>query len=126
MNHVIDFSPDGGVEALYNDNFQLSFLGKQSIQRATEIKFREREQDWGIYLERSSMGAKGHFFPVVEADPDREGLNRVCPATVGFSTYEGARQVEGAWLNVCRKKCVSPDSPDGLVILLNVREEFGL
>lgn len=124
--HVIEFLPSGEVEAMYNDTMSLSFLGKQSIKRATEIKFREYEQDWGIYLERPSMGVRGYFFPVVEVDPDRVGFCRVCPATVGFATYEGARQVEVVWLNKCRLTGTTPDSPDGLVILADIRKALAL
>lgn len=108
MELAIDFSPDGGVEALYNDNFQLSFLGEQSIQRATEIAFDPKAQAWAICLPHVL-----HGYLVVDGGE-------------GFTTYEGARQVEVAWFNACRIEGVAPNSPDGLVILLNVREEFGL
>ncbi len=49
-HHVIDFLPNGHVEAMHNDAFTLAFLGRQNIERATEIKFNEESQKWDIHL----------------------------------------------------------------------------
>lgn len=106
--HVIDFFPTGAVESMYSDNFQLSFLGEQSIQRATEIAFDPKVQAWAIALPHVL-----HGYLVVDGGEE-------------FSTYEGARQVEVAWFNACRIAGVAPDSPEGLVILSDTRESLGL
>lgn len=103
MEHVIEFFPSGEVEAMHNDEFPLSFLGRQSIERATEIAFDPAKQAWAICLPNVL-----HGYLVVDGGE-------------GFLTYEGARKVEVVWLNQCRMEGVSPDSPDGLVILSDIR-----
>jgi hypothetical protein len=112
VGHVIDFTPEGEVQAMHNDKFDLSFLGKQSIERATEIKFDEPSQKWGI------------LFPGPHEDGS-EGY-RSNELALGFSTYEGARQVEVAWLNSCRREGVHPLELSGLEHLRQIREASGL
>lgn len=107
--HVIDFLPSGEVEALHNDGFSLSFLGKQSIRRATEIAFDPEAQAWAIALPDPLSAFDGYI--VVEGGE-------------GFATYEDARRVEVFWLNRCRVLGITPDSPDGLVILAEIRNFF--
>lgn len=109
MSHVIDFNLDGSVEAMYSDAFPLGFLGLQTIERASEIKFSEATQKWGLCLPLDH--AKG-FYAVRGAED--------------FNTYEGARRVEVAWLNSARLKGVRPDSETGLGILRQLRRELGL
>lgn len=110
-SHVIEFSPEGTVQAMHNDGLSLSFLGAQTIERASEIKFNEKTQKWGIWLANTPLGiAAGLSFlpPVRHAD--------------GFGTYDGARRVEVAWLNQCRYNSVEPESAEGLVLLKASRD----
>lgn len=108
--HVIEFSPAGEVVAMYNDKFPLSFLGRQSIQRATEIKFNEIEQSWIICL----------------PDRDRPDVFIPQPGALGFKTYEGARRVEVAWLNECRFRGCHPTDEFGERILCQLRKKLGM
>lgn len=84
--YVIDVGATGKVTALHNDQFSLSFLGAQKIQRASDIRFNEETQLWDIYL-RDEAG--------VEYQPT--------PALSGFDTYDGARTFEVQALNHIRK-----------------------
>lgn len=110
--HVIDFKPDGSVEAMHNDKFDLSFLGKQSIQRATEIVFNELTQSWSIRVPNQFRW----FTPILNPN----GLG-VFEASIGFSTYEEARSAEVEWLNECRLQDIDPVCTAGLEILRNTR-----
>lgn len=112
--HVIDFKDDGTVEAMHNDKFDLSFLGRQSIQRATEIRFEEDPQTWSICLPTRYEGLS---LPRVWV--------RLCDDAGGFASYETAREVEVEWLNTCRLSSTEPSSEDGLRILREVRDWLG-
>jgi hypothetical protein len=105
--HVIDFLPTGEVEAMHNDKFDLSFLGRQSIERATEIKFDQASQKWAIWFPKSWPHIGGGYFQVGSA--------------TGFATYEGARAVEVEWLNSCRLLGFRPISKHGLTELEAIR-----
>lgn len=107
-SHVIDFNLDGSVEALHSDQFPLSFLGRQSITRATDIRFSEGRQAWDIWFpDPLASPPTNQFLPVYEA--------------TGFTTYEVARKVEVAWLNASRLAGVYPLSTRGREILLEIR-----
>ncbi len=105
-NHelAIAFSPDGTVEAMHMDGFDLGFLGDKRITRATEIKFNEKDQSWGLHLPVDEMPC---WVPVLMGQ--------------GFATYERARQFEVHWLNVCRIKAIDPDSGTGEQVLQHIR-----
>jgi hypothetical protein len=105
--HVIDFLPTGEVEAMHNDQFSLAFLGKQEIERATEIKFNPDSQTWGIYLPALWLTVPPPYYAVEHGQ--------------GFLTYEEARKVEVQWLNACRIDGVEPASDAGLRVLAFVR-----
>lgn len=118
VGHVIEFTPQGTVHAMHNDKVDLGILGKQSIERATEIKFCEECQTWGIYLppgDGNTPAQSGDKFSVLVDD-----------AAKGFATYEGARQVEVEWLNRCRLENVSPRVYNGILILKQTRSDLGL
>ena len=105
--HVISFSPTGEAQAMHNDKFDLSFLGRQSIERATEIKFFGVTQTWTITF------------------PDDDGRHyRWTKECEGFPTYEGARKIEVAWLNECRAAGLEPMSKGGLQLLRGIRREM--
>lgn len=111
--HVIEFTPQGTVHAMHNDKVDLSVLGKQSIERATEIKFCDECQTWGIYLPEPAAAGEMQFKYVVD------------DSALGFKTYEGARQVEVEWLNRCRLENVSPRVYNGILILKKTRSDLG-
>ncbi len=89
---VLNFTPDGAVDAMHMDRFDLSFLGKKHVQRATEIKFDDESQLWGLHLPRAHSEG---YFPVTTGQ--------------GFDSYETARDFEVAWLNVCRYTGAAPE-----------------
>jgi hypothetical protein len=99
MPIVIDFAPDGAVEAMHRDEFDLGFLGAKSIARASEIEFNEETQLWDIWL-------------------IRPGKPRwLSQEARGFSAYDVARSVEVAWLDRCRAEGVEPTEGEGCEIL---------
>lgn len=106
--HVIDFTPQGTVQAMHNDKFDLSFLGSQSITRASEIQFDAATQRWAIWLPKPWPHVGGEYF--------------VVPDGKGFHTYDGARQIEVKWLNACRLEGVKPMSTEGLAALKFLRD----
>ena len=103
---AISFSADGTVQAMTREDlFPLGFLGKQRITRASELKFNEHTQDWGIHL---ATDVEGEF-----ADP--------VDGATGFPTYEAARKAEVSWLEHSRLLNISPTSERGVQILKMVR-----
>lgn len=104
---IIDFSDTGEVEALHRETvLDLGFLGPQSIERATDIRFNTAKQAWGIHP-RASSG--GFYLPPSES-------------AEGFASYEHAREVEVLWLEGCRRDGVNPVSPAGLALLAAARK----
>lgn len=102
---VIDFRPDGAVEAMHRDRFNLGFLGKQSIKRASEILFDEETQAWDIHI------AVGSEFILVED-------------AKGFADYDEARKMEVRWLEYCRLHDLEPTSTEGINLLKVLRENY--
>ncbi len=102
---VIDIGPTGSVEAMHRDAFNLDFLGKQTIQRASDIRFDSDTQKWDIFL---AHGCTDEFVGVNEAK--------------GFATYEEARKMEVRWLEMARLHSVSPLSSEGISILNVLRQ----
>lgn len=82
MEHVIVINPAGAVKSMHNDKFNLGFLGPQTIQRASDIRFDEASQTWGIWF---SVG--GQFVPPQQ------------PTHCGFDSYETARIKEVEVMN---------------------------
>lgn len=107
---VITFDPCGGAESLHIDQFDLGFLGKKHITRATDIRFEDASQDWTIYL------------------LDAQGNNPYLAwkGCKGFPSYEVARTVEVAWLNLCRLNETDPRAGDGHTYLNQARKANGL
>ncbi len=99
---IIDISPRGKTQALHMDDFDLGFLGKKKIKRASEIYFNEESQLWDIRLAHR---------------PRPE-----CEAVLGFTSYDIARMFEVAWLQGSRKLFVEPFSPAGVDIAERLRE----
>ena len=99
---VVSFEPTGGVTAMHRDAFPLGFLGKQRIERASEIVFDEASQTWDLHV-RVGSG----FVPVSEAR--------------GFDTYDGARMMEVRWFEMSRLHGVDPTSEEGIKILSVLR-----
>jgi hypothetical protein len=77
MKHVILFDTSGGVKAMHNDSFSLGFLGTQRIERASDIRFDETTQSWGIW-----------FFI------DGRFVAPILLSHYGFDSYEAARNKE--------------------------------
>jgi hypothetical protein len=102
---VLNFTPDGAVDAMHMDRFDLSFLGKKHVQRATEIKFDDESQLWGLHL--PLKGSEG-YYPVTNGQ--------------GFDSYETARDFEVAWLNICRYRNEEPGGVWGVVALKALRQ----
>lgn len=103
---VIDFTPEGGVEAMHRENIlDLGFLGDQDIRRATDIRFDSKTQKWGIW----------------PASPNADDFLAPPEGAAGFTSYEEARQVEIEWLERCRLFDRNPLSDSGLLILSTLR-----
>lgn len=107
---VISFGEDGSAESLHIDKFDLGFLGKKQITRATDIRFEDETQDWSIYL----LDAKGEN-PTLS--------HKECK---GLSSYEVARAVEVAWLNLCRVNDTDPRTGHGHVYLVQALRANGI
>jgi hypothetical protein len=90
MEHVISFSPTGAVKAMHCDTFSLGFLGPQRITRASDIRWNEEDQAWGIWFNEN-----GEFQPPFDFYK-------------GFATYEAARDFEVKVMNFCLKEQKSP------------------
>lgn len=102
---VIDFRTNGEVEAMHRDTFNLAFLGKQSIKRASDIRYDEATQDWAIFV------AVGEEFQEV-------------PEARGFETYEEARKMEVRWFEYCRLHSLAPLALEGIAMLNVLRKKF--
>jgi hypothetical protein len=107
---VITFDAEGGAESLHIDKFDLGFLGKKHITRATDIRFDDEGQTWTIYL----------------LDKDGENPQLAWKGCAGLPTYEVARMVEVAWLNLCRANDADPKSGEGHTYLNQARKANGL
>lgn len=97
---VISFGPTGVVQGLHRDEFPLDFLGRQKVERASEIKFDDDAQSWTVW------------FP-------REGDTRdyaTDPSFAGFDSYSGARSFEVEYLNRCRLEGIAPLSEEGVTL----------
>ncbi len=99
---VLTFNDQGEVEALHRDQFNLGFLGKQKIERASDIKFNEDTQAWTIWL-------LGKYGPMTNE------------AAEGFETYDQARDAEVAWLEYSAMNGFEPSSPLGIAALQAIR-----
>ncbi len=98
---VINIAPGGVVSGMHRDELNLAFLGKQKIERASDIRFDDDHQHWRIHL------ADGH-------DPiTKQQTFWRCPAVGGFPSYNEARDFEVAWLNECLKAQVPAISTEG-------------
>lgn len=75
---------------MHNDKFPLGFLGPQTIKRASDIRWAEDDQSWGIWF------AVGESFTIPE------------PEYAGFDSYETARDFEVAVMNEAAKQGMSP------------------
>lgn len=107
---VITFDALGGAESLHVDQFDLGFLGAKHITRATDIRFEDTTQDWSIYL--------------LDAEGDNPTL--AWKGCKGLPSYEVARTVEVAWLNLCRINETDPRDGDGHTYLNQARKANGL
>lgn len=98
---VLDITTGGQAEGLHFDQFDLGFLGKQTITRASEILFHHAEQLWGVWIPGESKAS-----------------------ATGFSSYETAREFEVAWLQECRKQSIDPRSHRGLKLAEDLRSKM--
>lgn len=102
---VLDFNSDGSAQSMHRDEFNLGFLGRQEIVRASEIKFDTATQRWNILVPCESTA---EFICTDEA--------------CGFAGYDEARQMEVKWLDGCRLVGISPLSEEGRSLLRIYRE----
>lgn len=108
--HVISFGADGSVEAMQNDKFPLSFLGRPTNRRASELTHDADTDTWGIHLCR--YDENGVRLP-----------DQLIEEGAGFPTYSDCRKMEVKWLNECRLRQVEPESVAGRAILALFRQE---
>ncbi len=104
---VITFDPNGSVQAMHRDQFNLGFLGKQQIERASEIFFNEVSQAWGVMLPREVEG--------------RRIFDQTCDAANGFADYNDARAFEVEWLERCALEGLDPMTYGGIGIARDIR-----
>jgi len=104
---VIDITLDGTAQAMHRDEFPLGFLGRQKIERASEIIFNEDTQLWDIHPAVDCGGFSHHV------------------AARGFDCYDTARKVEVAWFEECRLVGLDPNDDRSTGLLTKVREELG-
>jgi hypothetical protein len=107
---VITVHPGGSVSALHMDEFPLSFLGKMSLRRATEIGFDERSQSFFIELYYED-GSRPYQPP---------GLLGVATSLKG---YDIARKFEVEWLQRCALDGSHPHSMRGVEIAKTLKQE---
>lgn len=99
---VIDITQQGEAEALHMDEFDLFFLGKAKVTRASHIIFDVFSQSWFILL------------------PDQEEPFDVL---TGFKKYGEARDFEVDWLQECRKQGINPLSKEGEQIAIECKKK---
>ena len=92
QSNVISVGPDGTIKSLYLDTMPLKSLGRQQVDRATDIVHNNDTQCFDVYLL-----------------PDRH----ITVSAVGFAEYEHARTYEVTLLNICRLAQVEPSSKQG-------------
>lgn len=95
MEHVIVIGASGVVKAMHNDKFPLGFLGHQTIERASDIRFDTPSQTWGIWF---NVG--GEFVPPAMSTHQ------------GFDSYESARDYEVRVMNESLKSGLCPTAID--------------
>ena len=91
MEHVIVVGQTGCVRSMHSDKFSLGFLGNQVIERASDIRFDNATQRWGIWFH-----IKGDFMPPALSSHKM------------FETYEGARNHEVRVMNESLKTGLPP------------------
>lgn len=107
---VISVDTSGRVESMHFDNFNLAFLGKREIKRASDITFDPNSGTWDIFM-NDGTGA----------------FTKTAPDISGFSDYEEARRFEVKWLNECRLRGVVATSYYGLYVLAaHLRNDMAL
>lgn len=108
---VIDFSPEGGAQGMHFDAFDLGFLGKKKVTRATEIQHNETTQLWDIILPQNTMPCSTEPFPC-------------CTEVTGFTGYDVARRFEVEWIQAARMASVDPSSAKGIRIAQKIRSSL--
>lgn len=93
MEHVIAIGPSGQVKSMHSDKFSLGFLGTQTIDRASDIRWDESKQQWGIWF-----NVNGTF-----CEPRMQ--------YEGFDSYEAARDFEVGVMNECLREQMEPFNP---------------
>lgn len=82
---VIDIEANATVNALYFDEFPLTFLGRMQVTRVTEIKYDEEREHWVIVPPGNEVG---------DSKIDIHG----------FASYAEARDFEIDWVQECKKQ----------------------
>lgn len=110
---VIDVEPTGVVTAMHRDAFSLAFLGKQDIQRASEIVFNAETQHWDVKLRNGSPHEveTGWSVPSVYLSH--------------FVTYDSARKFEVLYLESCALQSIAPRSQCGIELAAGLRATYG-
>lgn len=105
---TVVFGDDGSAFSLHREGvLPLDFLGRQNIERATDIRFDADTQTWGLHLPDGSGGFR----------PARSIFAHDLPS------YEVARSVEVGWLERCHRQGCEYESPFGILQLQHARSE---
>jgi hypothetical protein len=108
---AITFEPTGTVHAMHRDEFDLGFLGRQEIKRASEIKFHDDSQKWDIHVPPCADATADQWYTFHEIR--------------GFSAYNSARKFEVLWLEHCAKDGIAPLSTYGMELAATLRAKYG-
>lgn len=103
---VVTIEESGRAHGLETPDFNLAVLGPKSVKRATSIEFEEATQKWDVIV----CGHENDGHPIV---------------SMGFGTYEEARQFEVDWLQRCALGRVPPLSHRGITHAIMVRHRMG-
>ena len=104
---VITIGATGEVDAMHRDGFDIGFLGRQKITRASEIIFNEETQLWDVW-------------PLT---PDGTSFVHT-HHTRGFADYNSGRKFEVALFEACALASVGWCSSRGIEIATELRKEF--
>ena len=119
---VIEFTEDGEVHALKRDEFNLGFLGKEEIGRASTIDWDEASQSWGINLKQHYQFTDMQVSPSSGIKPWKVRCESLkYSECTGFDSYEEARDCEVRWIEHCQGANIDCMGDAGLAFLTTLR-----